>query len=69
MTIQEVQAAASAMALEITQLVQTFESSTGCIVHSLPVHPGAHPSNPVTVEVVPVYSDPRRNGGKGFPFR
>ena len=51
MTIQEVQAAASAMALEITQLVQTFESSTGCIVHSLPVHPGAHPSNPVTVEV------------------
>jgi hypothetical protein len=50
MTISEVQVLASAMALEITQLVQAFESSTGCIVHSIPVRP-ASGTLPVTVEV------------------
>jgi hypothetical protein len=39
MTVPEVQAAAAAMAELITQAVQTFETNTGCIVHSLPVLP------------------------------
>jgi hypothetical protein len=39
MTVLEVQAAALAMAKQITALVQSFEEATGCIVHSLPVQP------------------------------
>jgi hypothetical protein len=37
MTIQEVQAAAEALAAQFTTLVQAFETSTGCLVHSVPV--------------------------------
>lgn len=39
MTIVEVQAVRAALEQQMTQLVQTFEASTGCIVHSLPIHP------------------------------
>ncbi len=41
MTVEEVQVAAKAMAVEITNMVQAFESTTGCIVHSIPVRPAS----------------------------
>lgn len=50
MTVAEVQAAAIEMAAQMTALVQAFETSTGCIVHSLPVRPAAA-SVPASVEV------------------
>jgi hypothetical protein len=37
MTIQEVQAATADLAAKITQLVQDFQSTTGTLVHSIPV--------------------------------
>jgi hypothetical protein len=37
MTVAEVQAARDALAAQITQLAQAFESQTGCQIHSLPV--------------------------------
>ena len=37
MTVQEIQAAAAAMAKAITVLVQEFEAASGCHVHSIPV--------------------------------
>lgn len=40
MNVQQIQAARAAMDSQITALVQQFEASTGCIVHSLPVLPG-----------------------------
>jgi hypothetical protein len=39
MNVQQIQAAAAALEQQLTQLVQAFESSTGTIVHSLPVFP------------------------------
>jgi hypothetical protein len=50
MTVQEVQAATVALAEAITAEVQVFEAATGCIVHSIPIHPAAG-SSPVTAEV------------------
>ena len=48
MTIQEVQQATAALAQQITQLIQAFEASTGCIVHSIPVR---NDRKPVTADV------------------
>ena len=50
MTIEQVQAVRTALELQISALVQAFESNTGCIVHSLPVIP-ASSKTPVTVNV------------------
>ena len=50
MTVQEVQAETAALAQRITQEVQAFESSTGCIIHSIPVIP-ATKTAPATVQV------------------
>lgn len=47
MTIQEVQQAAAALAAQLTQQIQAFEKTTGCIVHSLPVVR----QNPAAVQV------------------
>jgi hypothetical protein len=50
MTVEEARAAGLALAASITTLVQAFEEQTGCIVHSLPVHPDVAPAK-TTVEV------------------
>jgi hypothetical protein len=50
MNIDQVKAAALAMAAQMTVLVQAFEQQTGCVVHSLPVRP-ADKKTPATVEV------------------
>ena len=50
MSVQEVQAARDALALQISALVQNFEQNTGCLVHSIPVMPAVE-NVPVTVRV------------------
>ena len=50
MTIAEVQAATAALKQAITTLVQEFEQTTGCIVHSVPVLP-ATATQPAIVNV------------------
>lgn len=50
LTVEQVQAAATALADTITAAVQEFEASTACIIHSLPVIP-ASKSLPATVQV------------------
>lgn len=50
MTVDQVKAAAAALEVQITQLVQQFEASTGCVVHSIPVVP-ATASQPATARV------------------
>lgn len=39
MTIEEVKAKKAQLEAAITQLLQAFESETGCIVHSVPLIP------------------------------
>lgn len=50
MTVDQVKIATSVLESQITQLVQDFESSSGCIVHSIPVNPTT-PAAPITVRV------------------
>jgi hypothetical protein len=50
MNVAEIQKAAAALAAQITALVQSFETATGCLVHSLPVRP-ASGKIPTSVEV------------------
>jgi hypothetical protein len=51
-TIAEIQAAAKTLAQTITAAVQAFETSTGCIVHSVPIRrPESGPPVPATADV------------------
>lgn len=43
MTVAEVKEKAAVLAVLITTFVEDFESQTGCLVHSLPVHPASGP--------------------------
>lgn len=49
MTIEQVRAAAVALAAQITQQLQTFEQTTGCKIHSIPIT--HEPALPVTANV------------------
>jgi len=50
MTVAEVLAERNMLASQISQLVDAFQDSTGCIVHSIPIHQG-NGSTVTTVEV------------------
>jgi len=50
MTVQEVKDASQLLAQAITKLTQSFESQTGCVIHSLPVTP-ATSTTPAVVHV------------------
>lgn len=50
MTVAEVQAAADALAKQLTTLAQEFESATGCMLHSIPLI-AATKAAPVQVRV------------------
>lgn len=50
MTVAEVLAERNMLASQISQLVDAFQASTGCIVHSIPIHQG----NGITVTTVEV---------------